>query len=269
MRFNDPILVAALSGLVSRAGRAILAIAADQLSVREKADLSPVTAADEAAQAVLLDGLAEIAPGLPVVSEELPKPPTLAGASAVFLLDPLDGTKEFIAGRDEYTVNLALIEAGRPVLGFVFIPARGVLYRGCVGHFAERLRLAPGDPAGAAREVAAIRTRPAPPQLVAAVSRSHLDPATASFLARLPVARCLGSGSSLKFGLIAQGIADVYPRLAPTHEWDIAAGHAVLAAAGGAVVAPDGSALAYGRAEDGFKVPAFVAWGDPRRSALA
>lgn len=268
MRPIDPILIAALTSLVSRAGRAILAIATERLSVRQKADASPVTAADEAAQAVILDGLAAIAPGVPVVSEELPESPPI-GAGAFYLLDPLDGTKEFIAGRDEYTVNLALIEAGQPALGFVFLPGRGVLYRGGVGQPAERLHLVPGEPAGAAREVAAIRTRPAPPELVATVSRSHLDAATTAFLAGLPVANRLCSGSSLKFTLIAEGKADLYPRLAPTHEWDIAAGHAVLAAAGGTVVRPDGAALAYGRADEGFRVPAFVAWGDPCRAAMA
>jgi 3'(2'), 5'-bisphosphate nucleotidase len=148
-------------------------------------------------------------------------------------------------------------------LGFVFLPARALLYRGRVGQFAERLSLAAGMPAEAARDAAPIRVRPAPSRLIAAVSRSHLDPATEAFLDRLPVAERVASGSSLKFGLLAEGAADVYPRLAPTHEWDIAAGHAVLAAAGGTVVRPDGAALTYGHADTGFLVPAFVAWGDP------
>jgi len=261
----DPNLVAALTGLVSRAGEAILAIARKPLDVREKADLSPVTPADEAAQAVILEGLATLLPGMPVVSEELagPQPAISPGASFV-LVDPLDGTKEFIARREEYTVNLALIEARQPALGFVFLPARALLYRGWVGHFAERLRIQAGMPAGAARDAVPIRARPAPARLVAAVSRSHLDPATEAFLGRLPVAERVASGSSLKFGLLAEGAADVYPRLAPTHEWDIAAGHAVLAAAGGIVVRGDGAALTYGHAETGFLVPTFVAWGDPR-----
>jgi 3'(2'), 5'-bisphosphate nucleotidase len=266
MRPIDSALVKALTGLVSRAGRAILDIASDALAVREKVDFSPVTAADEAAQTVILDGIAKILPGLPVVSEELSGPPPAIGPDGrFFLVDPLDGTREFIARRDEYTVNLALIEAGRPTLGFVFLPARSLLYRGCVGQFAERLRLAAGESPEAAAEIAPIRARPAPKRLIAMVSRSHLDPATESFLDRLPVADRIACGSSFKFGLLAEGAADVYPRLAPTHEWDIAAGHAVLAAAGGAVVRPDGVAITYGRAEESFLVPAFVAWGDPTR----
>jgi 3'(2'), 5'-bisphosphate nucleotidase len=118
-------------------------------------------------------------------------------------------------------------------------------------------------PPGTAAEAVPLRTRPAPTKLVAAVSRSHLDPATDSFLGRLPVAARVASGSSLKFGLLAEGAADVYPRLAPTHEWDIAAGHAVLVAAGGTVVRPDGAPLTYGHGERKFLVPGFIAWGDP------
>jgi 3'(2'), 5'-bisphosphate nucleotidase len=266
----DRSLVTALTGLVSQAGRAILDIASDALVVREKADFSPVTAADEAAQTVILDGLAKLLPGLPVVSEELSGPQPAIGPGASFLLvDPLDGTREFIAHRDEYTVNLALIEAGSPTLGFVLLPARSLLYRGCVGQFAERLHLAPGESPEAAREIARIRTRPAPSRLIATVSRSHLDPATRDFLDRLPVAEQVARGSSFKFGLLAEGAADVYPRLAPTHEWDIAAGHAVLAAAGGKVVRPDGAAINYGQSDSGFLVPAFVAWGDPLRSTMS
>jgi 3'(2'), 5'-bisphosphate nucleotidase len=260
----DPTIVTRLTGLVSQAGEAILAIARKPLAVRQKADLSPVTAADEAAQAVILEGLAKLLPGVPVISEELAgSEPAIGAGASFFLVDPLDGTKEFIARRDEYTVNLALIEAAEPTLGFVFLPARALLYRGRVGQFAERLILAAGMPAEAARDAAPIRVRPAPSRLIVAVSRSHLDPATEAFLGRLPVAERVASGSSLKFGLLAEGAADVYPRLAPTHEWDIAAGHAVLAAAGGTVVRPDGAPLTYGHAETGFLVPAFVAWGDP------
>jgi 3'(2'), 5'-bisphosphate nucleotidase len=217
-----------------------------------------------AAQTVILDGLAKLLPGIPVVSEELAdRQPAIGHGASFILVDPLDGTREFIAGRDEYTVNLALIEAGQPVLGFVFIPVRGLLYRGGRGPFAERLRLAAGMPPESAADCAPLRTRPAPARMVAAVSRSHLDPATESFLGRLPVAERVASGSSLKFGLLAEGAADVYPRLAPTHEWDIAAGHAVLAAAGGTVVRADGAALTYGHGERKFLVPGFVAWSDP------
>ncbi len=259
----EPLLVDALTALVSKAGRAILAIQRDALAIREKADRSPVTAADEAAHAVILDGLARLLPGIPVVSEESAGPPPAIDATAGFLLvDPLDGTREFIAGRNEYTVNVALIETGRPVFGLVFAPALGLLYRGSEGAFAERLVLPAGEPPKAAQEKMPIRVRPRPADgPVATVSRLHRDPATESFLARLPVAARITCGSSLKFGLLAEGAADVYPRLASIHEWDIAAGHAVLVAAGGTVTRPDGTALTYGDAQTGFVVPGFVARG--------
>jgi 3'(2'), 5'-bisphosphate nucleotidase len=262
----DRPLVNALTTLVSRAGRAILDVAEAGFSVRDKADGSPVTAADLAAQDVILDGLARLLPGLPVVSEERAGAhPAIDPHASFVLVDPLDGTREFVAGRDEFTVNLALIEGGAPRLGFVFLPARAVLYRGEAGGFAERLRLAAGEPFEAEQETTPIRARTAPASgLIAVVSRSHLDPASEAFLSRLAIAGRVASGSSLKFGLLAEGCADVYPRLAPTHEWDIAAGHAVLAAAGGAVVRPDGAPMTYGHAEMGFIVPGFVAWGDPK-----
>lgn len=261
----DRSLLNTLTTLVSQAGRAILDVAQAGFSTRDKADGSPVTAADLAAQDVILDGLARLLPGLPVVSEERAGAHPAIDSHADFaLVDPLDGTREFVAGRDEYTVNLALIEGGEPRLGLVFLPARGVFYRGAAGAFAERLRLAAGEPFEAAQETTPIHARTAPASgLIAVVSRSHLDPASEAFLARLPVACRIASGSSLKLGLLAEGRADVYPRLAPTHEWDIAAGHAVLAAAGGAVVRPDGAPLAYGHVETGFIVPGFVAWGCP------
>ena len=274
MLIIDPPLVEALATVVSRAGRAILDIATESLAVRHKEDQSPVTAADEAAQGVILDGLAALMPGVPVVSEESPNRPSAAALAAVFaLVDPLDGTREFIAGRDEYTVNVALIENGEPRLGLVFLPARALLYCGLSDIRAERLELVAGDPPARAQAVTPIHVRAGGRRptsgLVAAVSRSHGDAATAAFLARLPVAARLASGSSLKFGLLAEGKADVYPRLAPTHEWDIAAGHAVLAAAGGTVLRPDGTPLTYGHADADFVVPGFIAWGDPAAAAAA
>lgn len=265
MLMIEPPLVEALTIVVSRAGRAILDIAKGSLTVRHKEDHSPVTAADEAAQDVILSGLAQLMPGVPVVSEESPDRPSAKALTPLFaLVDPLDGTREFIAGRDEYTVNLALIENGEPLLGLVFLPARAVLYCGFSDVLAERLELAAGDPPARARAITTIRARPRPASgLIAAVSRSHGDEATEALLGKLPVATRLASGSSLKFGLLAEGKADVYPRLAPTHEWDIAAGHAVLAAAGGTVLRRDGTPLTYGHADAGFVVPGFIAWGDP------
>jgi 3'(2'), 5'-bisphosphate nucleotidase len=228
-----------------------------------------VTVCDEAAEAAILSGLARVLPGVAVVSEEAASgaPPSSLPDSFV-LVDPLDGTRELIAGRDEFTVNVAIVRGGRPRLGIVAAPAQGVVWRGSEGGGAERLQLAPGVPASAARERSAIRTRPAPRAgLVAVVSRSHLDAETEAFLARLPIAGRLTSGSAVKFCQVAEGAADVYPRLSTTCEWDVAAGHAVLAAAGGVLTAPGGAALSYGQIGRNFRVPAFVAWGDPAAPA--
>jgi 3'(2'), 5'-bisphosphate nucleotidase len=255
----DRALLDALTASVVRASAAILAIAPGALATRHKADASPVTAADEAAQAVLLADLARLLPALPVVSEEAVSDRPVATHADFVLVDPLDGTREFVEGRPEYTVNVALLRDRQPVAGFVAAPALGLLWRGVVGHGAERLRFTPEG--GAAVAETAIRTRPAPERLVIALSRSHLDPDTAALAEQLPIAERLTCGSALKFCRIAEGSADVYPRLSPTSEWDVAAGHAVLAAAGGAVTRPDGSALTYGTGSD-FLIPGFLAWGD-------
>src|SRR5262245_23171814 len=255
---GDPRLLEQLTGLAARAAAAILAVAPEACDPRLKADQSPVTAADEAGEAVILEGLARLLPGVPVVSEEATARPT-ALPSCFVLVDPLDGTREFLAGRPDFTVNIAMIADGRPVLGVVAGPALGHIWRGMAGLGAERLVLAAGDAAAPT----AIRTRKAPAHgLVAAVSRSHGDAQTASLLDRLPVTARTTLGSSAKFCLVAEGSADLYARLAPTSEWDIAAGHAVVAAAGGIVTAPDGSAIRYGGVQRDFCVPAFMAWGD-------
>lgn len=263
IRALDRALLEELTTIVSAANAAILAACAKKLETRSKADASPVTAADHAAEAVILEGLARVLPGAAVVSEEAAARPSSLPETFV-LVDPLDGTRELIAGRDEYTVNVAIVVAGQPQLGIVAAPAQGMLWRGIVGSGAERLRLAPGQPAAAAVEVRPIHARPCPPSgLVAAASRSHLDAATQAFLARLPVAEHRSSGSAIKFCLLAEGLADVYPRLSTTCEWDVAAGHAMLAAAGGTVMRPDGGPLGYGGIDADFRVPAFLAWGDP------
>jgi 3'(2'), 5'-bisphosphate nucleotidase len=259
LRTVDAALAAELTALVARAAAAILAIAPADIATRLKADHTPVTAADEAADRVIAQGLGRLLPGLAIVSEESRERAGALGESFA-LVDPLDGTKEFVAGRGEYTVNLAIVASGTPIAGFIAVPALGLLYRGVVGGGAERLGL---DPAVAP---VAIRCRRAPAQgLVAAVSRSHLDPDSEAFLARLPIAERITCGSALKLCRIAEGVADVYPRLAPTSEWDIAAGHAIVTAAGGIVTMPSGAPLRYGRAQQDFKVPGFVAWGDPAR----
>jgi 3'(2'), 5'-bisphosphate nucleotidase len=245
-------LLDGLTRIAARAGAAILAVDRSALGERRKPDGSPVTVADQAAQAAILPDLVRLLPDIPIVSEEAEKAPK--PGESYLLVDPLDGTKELLAGCDEFTVNLALVRDGRAVLGVVAAPALGLFWRGIVGHGAERLRFG--------ETPVAIHSRKQSSPLVAAVSRSHLDPATDAFLARQPRIERVACGSALKFCRLAEGAADLYPRLAPTHEWDIAAGHAVLVAAGGAVTTPSGDPLTYGR-ED-FRIPAFIAWGDPR-----
>jgi 3'(2'), 5'-bisphosphate nucleotidase len=254
-----------LTAIVARACAVIRDISPAAAGAQPKPDQSPVTAADVASEAAILEGLAKLMPEVPVLSEEMASaeaPPPLHGS--FFVVDPLDGTREFIAGRDEFTVNLAIVARGTPVLGIIAAPNRGQIWRGIVGRQAERLRLLT-DGADQSRP---IRTRRWPEQYgVAVVSRSHLDPATEAFLERLgPVTRA-SSGSAIKFCQIAEGTADVYPRLATTCEWDVAAGHALVAAAGGIVMTPDGGSLTFGHADKNFRVPAFIAWGDPVKAA--
>jgi 3'(2'), 5'-bisphosphate nucleotidase len=258
-------LIDDLTAIVSRAAAAIRQVAPQAAKRRMKADRSPVTDADEAAEAVILDGLARLMPGVPVVSEEACARAAHPRLGASFILvDPLDGTREFLAGLDEFTVNLAIVVDGVPEIGIIAAPAHGRVWRGAIGRGGERFDLAPGASPAAARDMTPLRPRRRPARgLVAAVSRSHLDPRTAAFVAGLPHAAQMVCGSSLKFCRLAEGSADVYPRLAPTREWDIAAGHALLAASGGAVTAPDGTVLAYGRTAEDFRVPGFVAWADP------
>ena len=257
-----------LSEIVSRAAQATLAIPFSSVEHRIKNDLSPVTAADEASETVILDGLARLLPDVPVVAEECAaggKVPGALGPSFV-LVDPLDGTKEFLAGRDEFTVNIAIITHGTPIAGLIAAPAQGLIWRGVVGGRAERLRLKLGAAPADAYDRTVIHTRTAPERLTVATSRTHLDEVTEDFLARLPIAKRYMCGSSVKFCQLAQGDADIYPRLSPTCEWDIAAGIAILVAAGGMATAPDGGPLQFGGLTRRFLVPGFIAWGDPSRS---
>lgn len=256
-------LIDALADLVGRAGAAILGFAGERVVHRLKADASPVTAADEASDAILAEGLARILPGVPVVSEERPKPEPMRPHQGMFIIiDPLDGTREFVAGRTEFTVNLALIENGAPRAGIIAAPALGLLYSGLAGGGARRLRI---SGATIERPGIDIRARQAPAGgLTAMVSRSHFERDSEAFLSRFAVAQRIAVGSAIKFCRLAEGSADLYPRMSPTCEWDVAAGHAVLAAAGGMVVRPDGGPLVYGGGPLGdFAVPAFVACGDP------
>jgi 3'(2'), 5'-bisphosphate nucleotidase len=266
-------LLEEITTLVSRAAAAILAIDIDHVAKRLKSDLSPVTAADEVAQAVILEGLPHVLPGIPVISEEASEQwPALEPGSPFVLVDPLDGTREFLAGRSEYTVNVALVSGGVPVLGCIAAPALGAVWRGAAGVGAQRLDLPAGAEASACCSRRSIRTRQLPARGArAAVSRSHFEKRSDKFLRRFPEAERVFCGSSLKFCYIAEGDIDLYPRLAPTHEWDIAAGDGVVRAAGGIVVTEYGAPLTYGHSADAFRVSGFVAYGDPAavREAVA
>jgi 3'(2'), 5'-bisphosphate nucleotidase len=248
-----------LTAIASRAAAAIRQCGA--ISRHHKSDGSPVTAADQAAEAVILRDLKHLAPGIPIVSEEQAMqdqaPVRMPRDATYFLVDPLDGTREFIAGRDEFTVNIALINLGRPLIGIVAAPAADLAWRGIVDRGAERMMLT--DQSGRT----AIRTRSRSVRPVIMISRSHLDPNTKAYLAGVAQASSVTCGSSIKFCRIAEGSADLYPRLAPTHDWDVAAGHALVLAAGGDVRAADGSPLLYGTPKR--LIPDFIARGDPRQ----
>jgi 3'(2'), 5'-bisphosphate nucleotidase len=250
---TDPELLDRAIEIARAAGAAIMPFYRSGTAVRAKADASPVTAADEAADALISAALRELTPAIPCVSEESAGPfGGKAPARVFWLVDPLDGTREFVAGRDEFTVNIALVTDTAPVLGVVYLPARNELYAGAAGRGAV---LASG---GKQRP---IRCRPLPAAgAIVAVSRSHGDRAADSaLLGGLKVAGEVCAGSALKFCLIARGDADVYPRAGRTMEWDTAAGQAVLVAAGGCVVDRNGLPLTYGK--PGFENPSFVARG--------
>jgi 3'(2'), 5'-bisphosphate nucleotidase len=255
-------LLEPLTELVIRAGEAILAVDRSAMKVDGKGDGSPVTEADLAADHIIVEGLARLAPRISLLSEErvhLAKPPY---KDSFFLIDPLDGTKEFVAGRDEFTVNVALVTHGAPLLGIVSAPALGLIWRGIVGRGAERLTLRDGVIA----QATPIKTRPCPPRGVewtVAVSRSHGDERTEAFIAGRGGAIRSVLGSAVKFGRVAEGQVDIYPRLSPTSEWDVAAGHAVVVAAGGKVTDSHGRPLHFGLGREDFLVPEFIAWGDP------
>lgn len=265
---SSPALLDELTLIASRAAAEILRVCQVPLNTRQKSDATPVTIADEAAQAVILDGLSRVLPGTPVVSEES-TPPSDSLWPVFVLVDPLDGTRELIAGRDEYTVNIAIVENGMSRAGVVAAPARKTIWRGIVGRGAQRLLVQPGAGPAQAEESIAISARRISPPRVAVASRSHLDPATETFISRFPGMTTTNSGSSVKFALLAEGQADVYPRLSPTCEWDICAGDAVLTAAGGIVTLPDGEPLRYGGADRNFRIDAFVAWGNPDAAVTA
>ncbi|MBY0380981.1 MAG: 3'(2'),5'-bisphosphate nucleotidase CysQ [Xanthobacteraceae bacterium] len=230
----------------------------------EKADGSAITEADTASDVIIAHGLAEIAPLIPVVSEERAHLAVRPYKESFFLVDPLDGTKEFVSGRDEFTVNIALVAHGQPVLGIIGAPALGLIWRGVVGSGAERLMVDKNGTVSATAQSITTRPYPGPAApCVISVSRSHGDARSEAFIADRHSAIRLPLGSAIKFCRVAEGSADVYPRLSPTSEWDVAAGCAVVAAAGGLVTDAQGRQLQFGLSVEDFLVPNFIAWGDP------
>jgi 3'(2'), 5'-bisphosphate nucleotidase len=229
---------------------------------RLKDDASPVTEADEAVESFLLGELSRRMPQAPCIAEEsAARGETPAQQGAFILIDPLDGTREFIARRREFTINIALVEQGEPRAGAVYAPALGELWFS--GEAAFHVAAEPGAPLPQEAQWRRLATRPAPPDgLTAMASLSHFNAETAAFLSRLPIKAQMQAGSSLKFCRIAEGLADVYPRFGLTHEWDTAAGDAVLRAAGGAVLTPQGAPLAYGKLAQNYCNGPYVACGD-------
>jgi 3'(2'), 5'-bisphosphate nucleotidase len=255
-------LMGPLTDLVIRAGAAILAINRGAMKIGGKADGTPVTEADLAADRIIGEGLARLVPEVPALSEERVHPAKPPYRGSFFLIDPLDGTKEFVAGRDEFTVNLALVTNATPILGIIGAPALGLVWRGLVGRGSERLMTGESS----VRVAEPIHTRSLPQRgepWIVAVSRSHGDIRTEAFIEARPGAVRHALGSAVKFGRVAEGAADIYPRLAPTSEWDVAAGHALVTAAGGKITDAKGRDLRFGERREGFLVPEFIAWGDP------
>jgi 3'(2'),5'-bisphosphate nucleotidase len=243
---------------------AVMAVYAGDIKARRKPDGSPVCDADEAAEAIILKRLAMRLPHLPVLAEEAAsRGATTVLKAALILVDPVDGTREFLSRNGEFTVNIGLIVDAAPVAGVVYAPALEHLWIG--GAAASTCTIAPGAPLPPLEKRRRIHARPVPEQgLTALVSRSHANPATEAFLAKLPVIERIEAGSSLKFCKVAEGLADIYPRFGPTMEWDTAAGDAVLRAAGGLVFDAAGRPLRYGKTEAEFRNGPFVAWGDPK-----
>jgi 3'(2'), 5'-bisphosphate nucleotidase len=250
---DDQALLALAARLAEQAGAAILAVRARGFAVECKADHSPVTEADHAAEAIIVAGLRAATPDLPVIAEEEAAAGRITTPTAAFwLVDPLDGTREFASGKDEFVVNIGLVRDGGMALGVVFIPALCEMFSGIVGRGAWKR-----DSAGET----AIHTRAPPAEgLTVVASRLHGDTARIdALLAGRRVARTLNYGSALKFCRLAEGVADLYPRFGRTMEWDTAAPQAVLEAAGGRVVTTDGMTLRYGK--PGWENPHFICWG--------
>ena len=253
-----------LTDAASRAGAAIMRHFREAPEIEIKSDNSPVTRADRDSEAIILGALAQLAPDVKVVSEEACDGTIGPLPVRFFLVDPLDGTKEFIKKRSDFTVNIALIEDGAPRFGLVYAPARALLAVTTARGNAVEAELPPNASGADLSRLDQKVLQARPPNkegLTALVSLSHLDPETEAFLGKLKILERSGVGSSVKFLAIAKGEADVYPRFAPTMEWDTAAGQAVLEAAGGAVLDTNGAPLRYGKTELGLRNPSFIALG--------
>lgn len=264
-------LACAICETALKAGEVIMRYYRCGVEVRRKPDASPVTDADHAAEELILEHLAKLAPATPVIAEESVAAGIVpAVGERFFLVDPLDGTKEYISRTGEFTVNIALVEGTVPVFGLIYAPALNRLFVTLGQHKAVSAAAEPGASCGLkCLPQTPLATRAAPPGgLVAAVSRFHINDATMAFLRAHGITRSESIGSSLKFCLLAEGRADVYPRLAPTSEWDTAAGHAILAAAGGVVLTEAGAPLSYGKAGTRYINPGFIAWGRPPVSGV-
>ena len=248
------------------AGRVILAVRADGGDHTIKGDGSPVTLADTRAEVILLKALKDVVPKIPVVAEEAAEAGNIPKtAGAFFLVDPLDGTKEFIRGGTDFTVNIGLIENGVPVFGQIYVPATGRFYEGEAGQGAWAVDIDCGENTtfpNIGKKTISVRTAD-PQNLMAVASRSHRSDETNAWLKAHNVKDTVSAGSSLKFCLLAEGQADVYPRHGPTMEWDTAAGHAILSAAGGRVENLGGSVFLYGKADQDrpYLNPGFIAYG--------
>lgn len=253
-----------LARIALDAGALIMQVYATDFTVDRKDDSSPVTEADEKAEKLILAALAELDPDLPVIAEEAAAAGNVPEHGNRFaLVDPLDGTKEFINKRGEFTVNIGIIENGVPVMGVVYAPALDRLFVADGRFSAWEATAKPGSNMPPESERTPLRIRRAPDAgLTAIASKSHRSEETNDFLETQSIAEIISAGSSLKFCLIAAGEADLYPRHGRTMEWDTAAGQAVVEAAGGRVTNVDGSPLQYGKRERGYDNPYFIVWGD-------
>lgn len=255
--------------VVGAGALAMEVLARPDVASRLKDDKSPVTEADERVEDYLFAALARDLPGLPIIAEEAAaRGEIVTHGEAFLLIDPIDGTREFLKRSPEFTVNLALVVDGAPVAGAISAPAGAKVWFGGVESYLADA--APGGALPASQEWRRLRTRKAPAQgMTALVSKSHLDPRTEAFVSRLQIAERLSIGSSLKFCAVAEGRADVYPRFGPTMEWDTAAGDAILRAAGGVVLDPSGAPLRYNKSREKYLNGPFIAWGDPQSATLS